>query len=33
MYDIMEGMDPKDAAKKWIEENEGRVAEWTKEVK
>lgn len=33
MYDIMEGMDPKDAAKKWIEENEGKVAEWTKEVK
>jgi len=33
MYDIMEGMDPKDAAKKWIEENEDKVAEWTKEVK
>ena len=33
MYDIMEGMDPKDAAKKWIEENEAKVADWTKEVK
>lgn len=33
MYDIMEGMDPKDAAKKWIEENEAKVANWTKEVK
>lgn len=32
MYDIMEGMDPKDAAKKWIEENEAKVADWTKEV-
>lgn len=33
MYDIMEGMDPKDAAKKWIEENEAKVADWTKDVK
>ena len=32
MYDIMEGMDPKDAAKKWIEENEAKVAEWTKDI-
>lgn len=33
MYDIMEGMDPKEAAKKWIKENEAKVAEWTKDVK
>lgn len=33
MYDIMEGMEPKEAAKKWIKENEDKVAEWTKEVK
>lgn len=33
MMDIMEGMDPKDAAKKWIKENEAKVAEWTKEAK
>ncbi|MFJ7737185.1 glycine betaine ABC transporter substrate-binding protein [Lysinibacillus sp. NPDC097287] len=33
MYDIMEGTDPKDAAKKWIKENEDKVAEWTKDVK
>lgn len=32
MYDIMEGMEPKDAAKKWIEENEDKVAEWTKDI-
>ena len=30
MYDIMEGADPKDAAKKWIKENEDKVSEWTK---
>ena len=33
MYDIMEGMDPKDASKKWIDENEAKVADWTKGVK
>lgn len=33
MMDIMEGMNPKDAAKKWIKENEAKVAEWTKEAK
>lgn len=33
MYDIMEGTTPKDAAKKWINENEDKVAEWTKDVK
>ncbi len=33
MYDIMEGTDPKDAAKKWIKENEDKVADWTKVVK
>ncbi|KOS66470.1 glycine/betaine ABC transporter [Lysinibacillus contaminans] len=33
MFDIMEGTDPKDAAKKWIKENEDKVAEWTKDVK
>ena len=32
MFDIMEGTDPKDAAKKWIKENEDKVAEWTKDV-
>lgn len=32
MYDIMEGMSPKDAAKKWVKENEDKVAEWTKDV-
>ena len=33
MYDIMEGTKPADAAKKWIRENEDKVAEWTKDVK
>lgn len=33
MFDIMEGMDPKEAAKKWIKNNEDKVAEWTKDVK
>ena len=33
MYDIMEGADPKDAAKKWVKENEDKVADWTKDVK
>ncbi|MER2122144.1 MAG: glycine betaine ABC transporter substrate-binding protein [Solibacillus sp.] len=33
MYDIMEGIDPKDAAKKWIDENEAKVVDWTKGVK
>ncbi|MFJ7952605.1 glycine betaine ABC transporter substrate-binding protein [Lysinibacillus sp. NPDC096418] len=33
MFDIMEGTSPKEAAKKWIKENEDKVAEWTKDVK
>ena len=32
MLDIMNGTDPKDAAKKWIQDNEAIVAEWTKDV-
>lgn len=30
MLDISEGMSPKKAAEKWIEENKDRVEEWTK---
>ncbi|MEG0258981.1 MAG: glycine betaine ABC transporter substrate-binding protein [Lysinibacillus sp.] len=33
MYDIMDGADPKAAAKKWVQENEDKVSEWTKDVK
>jgi len=33
MFDIMEGADPKEAAKKWIENNEEKVTEWSKGVK
>ncbi|QDQ00894.1 glycine betaine ABC transporter substrate-binding protein [Lysinibacillus fusiformis] len=33
MLDIMEGADPKVAAKKWIKNNEDKVADWTKDVK
>ncbi|WP_068983394.1 glycine betaine ABC transporter substrate-binding protein [Lysinibacillus xylanilyticus] len=33
MFDIMEGTDPKEAAKKWIKENEDKISEWTKDVK
>lgn len=30
MLDISKGMSPKEAAKKWVEENEEKVKEWTK---
>ncbi|WP_341301707.1 glycine betaine ABC transporter substrate-binding protein [Lysinibacillus sp. FSL H8-0500] len=30
MFDIMEGMSATDAAKKWIDDNPDKVAEWTK---
>ena len=30
MLDMNEGMDPADAAKKWIKANPEKVAEWTK---
>ncbi|MFJ7699302.1 glycine betaine ABC transporter substrate-binding protein [Lysinibacillus fusiformis] len=33
MFDIMEGMSATDAAKKWINNNQDKVAEWTKDVK
>ncbi|MEX3746284.1 glycine betaine ABC transporter substrate-binding protein [Lysinibacillus xylanilyticus] len=32
MFDIMEGTDPKEAAKKWIKDNKDKVSEWTKDV-
>lgn len=32
MFDIMEGMSATDAAKKWIANNQEKVAEWTKDV-
>lgn len=32
MFDIMEGMSATDAAKKWIANNQDKVAEWTKDV-
>ncbi|MGY4794152.1 glycine betaine ABC transporter substrate-binding protein [Lysinibacillus fusiformis] len=31
MFDIMEGMSAKEAAKKWIDNNQDKVAEWTKD--
>jgi len=33
MFDIMEGTDPKEAAKKWIKDNEEKVSEWSKDIK
>ncbi len=33
MLEVMDGKDPKDAAKDWIEANPEKVAEWTKDVK
>lgn len=33
MLEILNGADPKDAAKNWIQNNEATVAEWTKDVK
>ena len=33
MFDIVDGTDPKEAAKNWIKENEATVAEWTKDIK
>ncbi|MED4887848.1 glycine betaine ABC transporter substrate-binding protein [Lysinibacillus sp. FSL R7-0073] len=33
MLEVMDGKDPKDAAKEWIEANPEKVAEWTKDVK
>lgn len=33
MLEILNGSDPKDAAKNWIQDNEATVAEWTKDVK
>ncbi|MFJ7733866.1 glycine betaine ABC transporter substrate-binding protein [Lysinibacillus sp. NPDC097231] len=33
MLEIMDGKDPKQAAKDWIETNADKVAEWTKDVK
>lgn len=33
MLDILNGDDPKDAAKEWIKNNPDKVAEWTKDVK
>jgi len=33
MLEVMDGKDPKDAAKEWIESNPEKVAEWTKDVK
>lgn len=33
MLEIMDGKDPKDAAKDWIEKNADTVAEWTNDVK
>ena len=32
MFDIMEGMSATEAAKKWIDNNPDKVAEWTKDV-
>lgn len=33
MLEIMNGKDPKQAAKDWVKANEDKVAEWTKDVK
>lgn len=33
MLEIMDGADPKEAAKNWIKDNEETVAEWTKDIK
>ncbi|MFJ7951471.1 glycine betaine ABC transporter substrate-binding protein [Lysinibacillus sp. NPDC096418] len=33
MLEIMNGADPKEAAKNWIKDNEATVAEWTKDIK
>lgn len=33
MLDINEGTDPEEAAEKWIEENQDKVKEWTKDIK
>lgn len=33
MLEIMDGTDPKEAAKNWIKDNEATVAEWTKDIK
>ncbi|MFJ5562361.1 glycine betaine ABC transporter substrate-binding protein [Lysinibacillus xylanilyticus] len=33
MLEIMDGKDPKEAAKDWVEANADKVAEWTKDVK
>ena len=33
MLEVMDGKDPKDAAKEWIDANPDKVAEWTKDVK
>ncbi|GAB0166904.1 glycine betaine ABC transporter substrate-binding protein [Lysinibacillus sp. CTST325] len=33
MLEIMDGKDPKQAAKDWVEANADKVAEWTKDVK
>ncbi|MCL1696696.1 MULTISPECIES: glycine betaine ABC transporter substrate-binding protein [unclassified Lysinibacillus] len=33
MLEIMNGKDPKQAAKDWVKDNEDKVAEWTKDVK
>lgn len=33
MLEVMDGKDPKDAAKEWVEANPDKVAEWTKDVK
>lgn len=33
MFDIMEGTNPKEAAKKWIKDNEEKVSEWSKDIK
>jgi len=33
MFDIMEGMSATEAAKKWINDNQDKVADWTKDGK
>ncbi|WP_427109773.1 glycine betaine ABC transporter substrate-binding protein [Lysinibacillus xylanilyticus] len=33
MLEIMDGKDPKEAAKDWVEANADKVAEWTKDIK
>ncbi len=33
MLEVMDGKDPKDAAKEWVDANPDKVAEWTKDVK